>query len=1027
MSCCASCGKHGCECGCGPRAGTPLTIYNRPGLPALNYRVGAWGDFRATMQAELSSASLPALAGLRTREQGDASMALLDAWAMTADVLSFYQERYANEGYLRTACERLSLAELARLIGYEPRPGVAASVHLAYTLDDTADPVTILAGARAQSVPGPGEKMQSFETSDALLARAQWNRLQPRLGRLEQVSPLQALTRTDFVFAGAATRLAPGDRLLFDYTRETGIAIIRTVASADADYAKEHDRLNVRLQSNGLTRADDLTKKVATLIISMTLFAHRVLPGFGEALSKVSKQPVFKIVSALRSFLLGGDLVTLGEQLPDSAPAATAGELKQLYDDAANLRGLLHKLAERVGDPPPGTPPTNTLFDVLTPLDRRKSRVPLRQLSQAELLSAGGDAVPQLISHFVPQLGDVLYRAWRNLPVSAATAELEGLYALRISAPLFAYNFVAGDSKSNAAVIHEDDQTILELFLDTVYSGVLVDSWAVLQIDVDGDSINVPFRVASAKAVTHTDSSGKVTAQTTRLLLRQPEGGSIILPNPVSRLVPGVLVLAQSEPLALAQRPDDTPIAGQQIELAELYDGLKPGRWIILSGERRDVVGADEKAIAGIRGGELALLVGVVQEHDPTVPGDYTHTTLQLAQDLQYSYARDSVTIYGNVAHATHGETRSEVLGSSDARKPIQRFTLKQAPLTYIAAATPQGVATTLEVRVNDVRWHETAMPAFATPGARVYSVRQDDGGNNTVIFGSRSARLPSGSENLRAQYRSGIGMEGNVKAAQVSLLATKPTGVRDVINPLRASGGANRDDVEAIRRNAPIAVMALDRLVSLPDYANFARAFAGIGQARADRVGDGKRDFVQVTIAGGDDAPIDPDSDLYIMLGEALRRFGDPQLRVEVASRELVALVISANIALDPDYDWDSVQPKLRKAMLGHFAFTRRALGQRAYLSEAIATLQAVPGVAYVDVDLFDGIRETELRGAKLLQQRLELLAAGTQPNPFVAVLGGRDEIADGVRTVQPAQIAYLVASVPETLILNRLLPNPR
>ena len=45
------------------------------------------------------------------------------------DVLTFYQERIANEGYLRTATERRSMLELARAIGYELSPGVAASTY----------------------------------------------------------------------------------------------------------------------------------------------------------------------------------------------------------------------------------------------------------------------------------------------------------------------------------------------------------------------------------------------------------------------------------------------------------------------------------------------------------------------------------------------------------------------------------------------------------------------------------------------------------------------------------------------------------------------------------------------------------------------------------------------------------------------------------------------------------------------------------------------------------------------------------
>ena len=88
------------------------------------------------MKARLSSSDYPALSKLTVREATDAAIAWLDAWAMVGDVLCFYQERIANEGYLRTATERRSVLELARLVGYRPRPGVAATVYLAYTIDD---------------------------------------------------------------------------------------------------------------------------------------------------------------------------------------------------------------------------------------------------------------------------------------------------------------------------------------------------------------------------------------------------------------------------------------------------------------------------------------------------------------------------------------------------------------------------------------------------------------------------------------------------------------------------------------------------------------------------------------------------------------------------------------------------------------------------------------------------------------------------------------------------------------------------
>lgn len=122
-----------CRC-CAGSDRLPDERFNAPGQASLRYRIGTHGQFKASMLARLSSADNPALAGLRTRANDDFSIAWCDAGAMMLDVLGFYQERIANEAYLRTSVERRSVAELARLIGYQPSPGVAASTHLAFAL-----------------------------------------------------------------------------------------------------------------------------------------------------------------------------------------------------------------------------------------------------------------------------------------------------------------------------------------------------------------------------------------------------------------------------------------------------------------------------------------------------------------------------------------------------------------------------------------------------------------------------------------------------------------------------------------------------------------------------------------------------------------------------------------------------------------------------------------------------------------------------------------------------------------------------
>src|SRR5439155_13965464 len=124
--------------------------------------------------------------------------------------------------------------------------------------------------------------------------------------------------------------------------------------------------------------------------------------------------------------------------------------------------------------------------------------------------------------------------------------------------------------------------------------------------------------------------------------------------------------------------------------LDDFYDGLEAGRWVIVCGQRADVVDVNGEQLEGVNSTELAMILSVSHRVAPlsaadqaALPGDKTHTFITLSTKPAYCYARDKMTIYGNVIKATHGETRKEVLGSGDASKPMQRFTLRQPPLTF--------------------------------------------------------------------------------------------------------------------------------------------------------------------------------------------------------------------------------------------------------------------------------------------------------------------------------------------------------
>lgn len=169
-----ACTGPACVCGCCEQGGapTPTVVFNRPGLPQIAYRIGTYAGFREAMIE--GAAHQPALRDWTARDDADLGMAFLDCWAYIADILTFYTERAANESFLRTARLRDSVVRLAALLGYRPAPGVAAAARLAFMVE-RAHALEIPAGTRVKSVPGPGEKPVTFETTEPLAADAVLN------------------------------------------------------------------------------------------------------------------------------------------------------------------------------------------------------------------------------------------------------------------------------------------------------------------------------------------------------------------------------------------------------------------------------------------------------------------------------------------------------------------------------------------------------------------------------------------------------------------------------------------------------------------------------------------------------------------------------------------------------------------------------------------------------------------------------------------------------------------------------------
>jgi predicted phage baseplate assembly protein len=882
-----------CTCGCcaGISQETPVALASRPGLAAIPYRVGTYAQFKDTLLARISLSGQPLLRELRTRDDDDFSIALIDAFAVMGDVLTFYTERYGNESYLRTAVERQSVVDLAALVGYRPSPGVAASASLAFSIDaatgafgpaltGVANPqvvpaasatVTVPAGTRVQSIPNnPSQLPQPFETSQAVDTSAAWNAITPRMSTPQIIDCTAADKVQSLILTGAVTNLKNGDIILLCPGSGNALPVVQKVT-----IATDSKTTQVDLAANVTPAAPRLPSAVATG--AFQAFAAQALDG--SVVGQILQQKW--VVS---------DLVVAAQM----------------------NRWPIEQLQAAINAAPPPAPNPN---------------IPFVMRQQA---AGFGFNIP-VVKDFVTSppsdydaVGSATFGDW-HAPV---------------------------------------------IYLDAVYPQILPNSYIVLQTD---PAVNGPpplvATVTGNRTVTHKQFGS--TAKVSMLTLSGTSADAL-----EKFPIRGTTVLCQSEPLSLAQLPINDDIADgvtTPITLDQAYLGLTVGRTIALSGQRRD--------LPGVAASEIRKLASV------TLDQGYAIITLDRA--LAYSYVRSTVQISANVAAATNGASVTETLGNGDATQTFQSFRLKQPPLTYTSAATASGIQSSLSVRVNGELWSEVPYFYGHGPKEHIFITRLNDDTTTTVTFGDgkTGARLPTGVANVAASYRYGIGTPGLVDANQISMMMTRPLGVRSATNPVASAGAADAETIDDARGNATLTIMTLDRIVSLEDYQDFARAFPGVSKALAVFVWQGQQRAVLLTVAGTDGAVVDPAGTLGNALSGTIAACSEPFVTVLLQSFSPVFFRIGGTVTIAPDRIAADMESAIEAALRSAFSFAARDFGQPVNLSEVIATIQDVDGVVGVMIDAL--YRSTDTPGPANF-----LTAALPQP---------------GSRTITPAELLSL------------------
>jgi predicted phage baseplate assembly protein len=290
---------------------------------------------------------------------------------------------------------------------------------------------------------------------------------------------------------------------------------------------------------------------------------------------------------------------------------------------------------------------------------------------------------------------------------------------------------------------------------------------------------------------------------------------------------------------------------------------------------------------------------------------------------------------------------------------------------------------------VSDIAWQEQPTLYGALASDSSYTLETDEQGRVFIVFGDgeRGARLPSGLNNVRALYRTGLGKQGNVASDQLTQLVTRPLGLKSVSNPLAAQGGTDPEDIEGARRSIPLTTRTLDRAVSLLDYEDFARGFAGVAKAQAAVLQLPHGPTVAITIAGAGGAAASPASPVWKNLLSALRANGDPHVQVQLLSADLKSFRLGLRVKCDPRYETPQVLANVETALRERYGFDARELSAPVQESELISIVQRVAGVLAVDLTALH--RDGQLVSQPFASGRGRLLAARTRVQAGAAMAG--------------------------------------
>jgi uncharacterized phage protein gp47/JayE len=339
---------------------------------------------------------------------------------------------------------------------------------------------------------------------------------------------------------------------------------------------------------------------------------------------------------------------------------------------------------------------------------------------------------------------------------------------------------------------------------------------------------------------------------------------------------------------------------------------------------------------------------------------------------IQVIYQPAAAQTYAGVVPALNGQSvLGEGIGISDGT-PSQAYTLFNTPVI------DGSVVVYVDEGTGPQPWQYFQRIVDALSSDPAYTLSTDANGVVTVAFGDGvTGQIPTPGSLITSDYMTGGGSAGNVAANTLTQFSSTPAAVLSVTNPAPASGGADVETLDHIRIHAPLSITAINRAVTLDDFAALVLNVPQIAKAAAtstaynavnvyihpagDFFGFGNDPTTTVAALNAAVGALAPSItntsytgylDDKKMVTNSVVIVPPQYNKSGLMSTGYVPCNVTATVQVLPQYQTAAVQSAVVAAIKNLFLFSVVDFGYRVSLSSVYHAIMNVEGVDYVNVN---------------------------------------------------------------------------